>query len=151
MFRHSKPLIPQKLRLGLTLLSHPAPHSATPRGTDQPMQTGKLLPTTHTGKERFVTLYKAEPVTSMIIAVDVVAEPLLSCTKPWAKGTSGLMLLWLSVSSLNTATSIISRQTGKNSGKCDLVCCSWSSVTTSSCSPAQQLWSWQTHHGCWPR
>lgn len=36
-----------------------------------------------------------------------------------------------------------------DSGKRDLACCSWSSVTTSSCGPSQQLRSWQTW-GCWP-
>ena len=46
-----------------------------PPMTDQPIQTGKLLPTTHMGKECFIMLHKAESVTSMTVVVDEVAVP----------------------------------------------------------------------------
>lgn len=82
MLRHSKLLTPQISRLGLTLLSLLAPCSAMSPMTDQPIQTGRLLPTTHIGKECLIMLHKVEPVTSMTVAVDVVAVPPLSCTKP---------------------------------------------------------------------
>lgn len=71
----------------LTFLSLLAPCSVM-----RPM-TGKLLPTTHMGKQWFITPHKAELRNSMTVIADVVRVPALNCSKPQAKGTSGLMLL----------------------------------------------------------
>lgn len=81
MLRHSKFLIPQKSRFGLTPLSLLAPCSAMSPMTEQPIQTGKLLSTAHMGKKYFIMLHKVEPVTSATAAVDVVAVPPLSCNQ----------------------------------------------------------------------
>lgn len=65
------------------------------------------------GEEHIIMPHKAEPLTGTSVAGGVAAVPPLSCTKPWASGTSGLMVLCLLSSSLPTATPITWRQTAK--------------------------------------